>query len=450
MNNVVPFTPRPNTDGWSAGERARLSELADRLAADGIHVRVVYGATDAGDPWCVITDENDEVLVHVARINGQFVIHDAAADVVEEDDTLWTAVDRLLGADWRDGQGEVVVPLAARQAQTFVALVVAAAFFDMTAQAHDAPDGAQQDTPAEMLAAFAVAATLAAPAASAEEHQRFERLAAPADDTAPGDAAAVTVAEEAPRAQAPQDEIKPADIPTGSGDTRAADPTLVAQAGGAAQETLQGGDGNDDLTGGSGNDSLDGGGGADHLVGGAGDDTLAGGGAGAGQVDLLEGGDGNDQIHLGAQVVAIGGSGDDSFVIELATDAAPETTPQPQHALGVILDFTFGDRLAAADGHRINVINATAQDDVLGGLRGFVFTGRTPPPVTPGFRVEVDLDGDNQGDGFLLVAGTGVAGLLSHLAGGGARPAPYPAPPEPADITVTGVSHQAPPGDFLG
>ena len=448
MSNVVPFTPRPDTDGWSAGERARLSELADRLAADGIHVRVVYGATDDGDPWCVITDENDEVLVHVARINGQFVIHDAAADVVEEDDTLWTAVDRLLGADWRDGQGEVVVPMAARQAQTFVALVVAAAFFDMTAQAHDAPDGGQPDSPAEMLAAFAVAATLVAPAASAEEHQRFERLAAPADDPAPGDAASVTVAEEAPRAQAPQDEIKPADIPTGSEDARAAEPTLVAQA--AAQESLQGGDGADELAGGAGDDSLNGGGGADHLVGGAGDDTLAGGGAGSGQVDLLEGGDGNDQIHLGAQVVAIGGSGDDSFVIEPATDAAAETTPPPQHALGVILDFTFGDRLTRADGHGINVINARAQDDVLSGLRGFVFTGRTPPPVTPGFRIEVDVDGDNQGDGFLLVAGTGVAGLLSHLAGGGARPDPHPAPTEPADITVTGVSHLPPPGDFLG
>ena len=59
MSNVVPFTLRPDTGGWSAGERARLSELADRLAADGIHVRVVYGATDQGDPWCVFTDENE-------------------------------------------------------------------------------------------------------------------------------------------------------------------------------------------------------------------------------------------------------------------------------------------------------------------------------------------------------------------------------------------------------
>ena len=435
MSNVVPFTPRAETGGWSAGERARLSELADRLAADGIHVRVVYGATDAGDPWCVITDEFDEVLVHVARINGQFVIHDAAADVVEEDDTLWTAVDRLLGADWRDGQGEVVVPMAARQAQSVIALVVAAAFFDMTAQAHETPESASHDTGAGALAAFATAAVLAAPAA-AEEHQRFERLAAPADDTAPGDSATMTAAEEAPKAQAPTDEIKP--VLTGADGPPAETPVLVAQ---AQAIPLQGGDGVNLLVGGAGDDSLNGGVGADHLVGDAGDDTLSGGGAGPGQADLLDGGDGNDQIHLGAQVVAIGGAGDDTFVLEIAQ--APET-PQ-QHDFGVILDFTVGDRLAGADGQIVNVISATVQDDVLSGLRGFNFTGHLPPPL-PGFRVEVDVDGDNQGDGFLTVAGTGAAGLLAHLPGGVLPP---PAPADQTDLVVSTSPVAPPQGDFL-
>ena len=434
MSNIVPFTPRADTGGWSAGERARLSELADRLAADGIHVRVVYGATDAGDPWCVITDEFDEVLVHVARIDGQFVIHDAAADVVEEDDTLWTAVDRLLGADWRDGQGEVVVPMAARQAQSLIALVVAAAFFDMTAQAHETPEPAAHGGGAAALAAFAAAAILAAPAA-AEEHQRFERLAAPADDTAPGDSATLTAAEDAPKAQAPTDEIKPAtagaDGPVGE------PPILLAQ---AQANPLQGGDGADVRVGGAGDDSLKGGGGADHLVGGAGDDTLSGGGAGPGQADLLEGGDGNDQIHLGARVAAIGGAGDDTFVLEVAK--APETPPQ-QHDFGVILDFTAGDRLAGANGHLVSVLNATVQDDVLSGLRGF--PGHLPPPL-PGFRVEVDLDGDNLGDGFLMVAGTGAAGLVGHLASGGPRP---PAPDAQTDVVVTTSQVAVPPGDFL-
>ncbi|MDP3593908.1 MAG: calcium-binding protein, partial [Phenylobacterium sp.] len=79
MSNVVPFEPRPSAGGgWTAAERARLSDLADRLSASGAKVEVVYGMTDEGDPWCVIKDENEEVLIHVARINGQFVIHDAS------------------------------------------------------------------------------------------------------------------------------------------------------------------------------------------------------------------------------------------------------------------------------------------------------------------------------------------------------------------------------------
>ncbi|MFZ3006922.1 MAG: hypothetical protein WA047_12135, partial [Phenylobacterium sp.] len=161
----------------------------------------------------------------------------------------------------------------------------------------------------------------------------------------------------------------------------------------------------------------------------------------------LEGGAGDDQLHLGAQVVALGGAGDDTFVIEVPREARAEAPPA-QHSLGTILDFTLGDRLTAANGHTINLLNATAQDDVLSSLRGFTFPGRLPPPV-PGFRVEVDLDGDNQGDGFLVVAGTGVAGLLSHLAGG-AKPPPYPDPTEHIDPVIS-TSHVAvQPGDFLG
>ncbi|MDO8381219.1 hypothetical protein [Phenylobacterium sp.] len=441
MSNVVPFTQRPDTGGWTAGERAKLSELADRLAAEGIHVRVVYGSTDAGDPWCVITDENDEVLVHVARIDGQFVIHDAAADAVEAGDTLWTAFDRLLGEGWREAEGQVVVPMAARQAQTLMALVVAAAFFDMTAQAHDAPDlGAPHDTPAEVLAAFIAAATLAAPSAEAQEHQRFERNAAPAETDGPRGSSANLTDAPAPRApdEAPAPKAEPgAEAAAGPADSDAvrvaeSDPLQGAQGG----QTLRGGDGDDLLTGGAGNDSLNGGAGADHLIGGDGNDTLSGGGAGSTQVDLLEGGAGNDRIELGQNVVAVGGAGDDTFVI---APPAPDEGPPQQHALGVILDFTAGDRLADGAGRLIHILNAIRQDDVLSGLRGF--TGHLPPPALPGFRVEVDVNGDNQADGFVMVAGTGAAGLLSHLPGGGPHP--------PGAITLP-AHPPIPDGDFLG
>ena len=167
MDNVVPFAPRPSAGGgWTAAERARLSELADRLAEGGAKVEVVYGVTDEGDPWCVIKDDQEEVLIHVARINGQFVIHDASADAIQEGETLWAACDRLLGGDWREARDDVVVSLSARQVQTFIALVVAATFI------HEVDDAAAA-TPAAIEHADLTAA--GAPLALAESRLKDHR-----------------------------------------------------------------------------------------------------------------------------------------------------------------------------------------------------------------------------------------------------------------------------------
>ena len=121
MSNIVPFTPGAPVGDWTSGERARLSELAERLMARGARVEVAYGVSDAGDPWCVIQDERDEVLIHIARIDGEFVIHDAAQDAVRRTDTLWSALKRLLGA-----AEATVVDL--RKAQALLALVMATLF----------------------------------------------------------------------------------------------------------------------------------------------------------------------------------------------------------------------------------------------------------------------------------------------------------------------------------
>ena len=93
MGTVVPLVPKPGQVSldWSSGERARLAELTDRLSLRGGRLDASYGVSDRGDPWCVITDDRDEVLVHVARINGRVVVHDAASGAVRDEDTLWRA-----------------------------------------------------------------------------------------------------------------------------------------------------------------------------------------------------------------------------------------------------------------------------------------------------------------------------------------------------------------------
>ncbi|MCR5874427.1 hypothetical protein LRS10_09765 [Phenylobacterium sp. J426] len=138
MGDVVPFIARVRSNGdWTAAERARLEELAQRLTADGARVETVFGATDSGDPWCVVTDENGDVLIHVARIEGKFVVHSAVDDTLSEGADLHATLrDRLNSQVEAEEDSAVVVPfsLVGRQAQTFLALVIATAFFYETVE----------------------------------------------------------------------------------------------------------------------------------------------------------------------------------------------------------------------------------------------------------------------------------------------------------------------------
>src|SRR6185369_8871939 len=140
MGEILPFVARVRDSGdWTAAERARLEALADQFAKAGVHVEVIYGATDDGDPWCVVKDGNEEVLVHVARIGAKFVVHFAAQDTLEEGVDLPSALgarlDDLHDAPQASGGDVVPFSLAGRQAQSFLALIVATAFFYETRDA---------------------------------------------------------------------------------------------------------------------------------------------------------------------------------------------------------------------------------------------------------------------------------------------------------------------------
>lgn len=412
MSNVLQFEPRPSAGGgWTAAERARLSDLADRLSANGAKVEVVYGATDEGDPWCVIKDDNEEVLIHIARINGQFVVHDASADVVQEGDTLWSACDRLLGGDWREVRDDVVVSLSARQVQTFIALVVAGTFIYDIEHAEAAPSAASDEPAAAAPDLISVVATQAAQASTEEQRQDLLALQhAPADEAVPG-----VQSPEAEAATPIEPATAPAPLATSAPETpneqntnsaalaepvSASMPGQVIQ-GSADADTLRGGDGDDTLHGGAGDDSLSGGAGADQLYGGAGADTLDGGGAPEGRFDFLDGGEGDDQIYMGPQVVALGGAGADKFVLGHAR--------APDGFMGIILDFseTHGDRMVNAQGKAVEVLQRTEQPDVLRDTHFTTTLTNGQPAPTPGQRVEIDLNDDGHSDGYLLLAKPG-------------------------------------------
>ena len=87
----------------------------------------VFGQTDSGDPWYVVTDANQDVLVHIARIDGQFVVHDAAIDMFHQVGSLWSALRQVLASGAPEEPAGVVVAFnpASREAQSFLSLVIA-------------------------------------------------------------------------------------------------------------------------------------------------------------------------------------------------------------------------------------------------------------------------------------------------------------------------------------
>lgn len=424
MTNVIPFTPRASAGGgWTASERARLAELADRLsAAEGVKVEAVYGVSDEGDPWCAIKDENEEILVHVARIDGQFVIHDAAADAIQEGDSLWTACDRLLGEAWRDPREEVVVPLTVRQAQSVIALAIAVAFIHDVQQAEAAvhPDAA----PVSEAAATVTLAALV-PEPGAGEEPRHEMLAAqPAEEKTSQSGAPVEATAEEPAA-APQEPAQPEDtqsdptpvtadhaddeVPASVQTAVNDDAPVTVLTGTDGADTIQGGAGRDEIFAGAGDDSVNGGAGADTLHGGSGADTLDGGGAGPGKFDVLDGGDGDDVLRMGGDVIAVGGRGADTFVIT--------ARPGADSLLGTILDFMAddGDRLVFGDGRRVVETNRTELVNATN-VPGFGPTTAGATAATGGdghgfngFQVWVDLNGDGIADGHVFLGKPGNA-----------------------------------------
>jgi len=428
MGDILPFVARVRDSGdWTTSERARLEALADQFTKAGVHVEVIYGATDDGDPWCVVKDVNEDVLVHVARIGGRFVVHFAAQDTFEEGADLPSALGARLVEVHLDAehQNEVVVPfsLAGRQAQGLLALIVATAFFYDTRSAQAAPP-AEHDT-APTSEAPEIAAVAALPL---DTHDKAERdasaravvLADPAPEpaaTAHSPAAEEPAPPPAPLVKAAAEAEEAAPTPVGS----KADPTPTAPVSHAA---IVEADAPHTLSGGAGADLLVGGHGADLIIGGGGNDTLQGGGAPHGQFDTLVGGAGDDRIELGAHVVASGGEGADTFVVQ-----APAQMGVASTLLGVVLDFhaSEGDRFVNAQGGQVTLTNARPAP----APEGFNFTALARPegpqapqggpqgpessstPVT-WTRMDVDLDGDGRADGYVLLP-DGRGGIVTNM-----------------------------------
>ncbi|WP_029911868.1 hypothetical protein [Caulobacter sp. UNC358MFTsu5.1] len=62
-------------------ERERLRALIRKLPG-GPDLQIVFGEADDGAPWCAIIKQAGEVLVRVARLPSELVVHVTGQQVV--------------------------------------------------------------------------------------------------------------------------------------------------------------------------------------------------------------------------------------------------------------------------------------------------------------------------------------------------------------------------------
>lgn len=399
MGQVIPFIARVRDSGdWTAAERARLEELAARLSDAGTPVEVMFGATDAGDPWCAVIDEGGEVLIHVARIGARFVIHSAVDDVLIEGADLHAALRERLNAEVTpENEDAVVVPfsLAGRQAQTFIALLIAASFFYETVDPTPAMAAVAPVTPMEVPPEDAPPADLVETIVERDITAQVARLAETAG--ALPDPAPLALSEAPPEPTVTVATLA-MELPAlaAFAAALAAETGVAVAASAAAARVLRGGGGDDRIVG-----SAE----AEWISGGDGDDTLVGGGG----RDTLDGGAGDDSLEVTAEVVAAGGQGADTFVI-----ADPLRMGQADTFLGTILDFSAlaGDRLVNSRGQQVTSPGDEAESEPQAPQVDELAPATLGPSSTSNeklVRVEVDLDGDGAMDGYILVLKSGSA-----------------------------------------
>jgi len=420
MGTVLELRLPPSPPGdWTLAERNQLYDICDRLgAAPGREI--VFGVTDNGDPWCVVLDDGGEVLLHVARIEGRFVVHSAPENALAEAGDLRTAISGLPFADTPTPRQSTVVSLHGEVLAPHILVALAAGEYQPTSIPLDPPPPASTAEPARfMTASVATAAPFLdqEPLLEAPENSRAAEAQDPPSPPELATAASVRdeitlVEADAPAAPAPVlvlPQVAEVELTTATSPASPAPETPPPE---ASRIDVAGGE------------TLSGGAGADTLIGGDGDDLLDGRGAGEGEIDLLDGGAGDDQIVMGPQVVAIGGDGDDVFLV---ADASLD--PSLLRALGIIVDFfeSRDDRLEFTSGEHVRVVGMSPGSDVLASVRNI--QGLENAPVIAGARLALDFNGDGQADGFILL--------------GAARP---PAGPRPAK----GEAHPGAPGlDWL-
>lgn len=108
------FRPRENGGDWTQKELAEFYRVEGALVASGVNIATDRGLTDEGEPWFVFyRQDNEEVIVHFARIDGEYVVVSNLSEGVARGRNFQTLVRQLL-----DSHPYVLPRPSARRQQT--------------------------------------------------------------------------------------------------------------------------------------------------------------------------------------------------------------------------------------------------------------------------------------------------------------------------------------------
>lgn len=409
MATILQFAERlPEGQDWTAAERAQLRDVGSQLAG----MDVVFGKTDDGAPWCVVTDDDGDVMLHVARIGGDFVVHSTAEDEVVEDSDLWRAARRLLGDVLKDRRGVLMAFPPEMLGQTAVlAFLFAAAMrgeFD-----HWLPHDEQVDSEGEDGHAPGQSALPAAAEAPAESTARHANPEGPANDdgAVTKDAAPAEQAEArspAPAHDAPRQTAEaPTHVDSHAPTEKTPAPPLPQVVGQATLPTVARTDGGQTTSNAftaNGGDAAGASGIAQNTAQTTGENTAT---HQAPLTAFVEGTDGDDRIQMSPATAAVGGKGADTFVFLLPTPVANGSAHSAAPKLmGVVGDFhaTEGDRIELTGGKAVMIVDREV-DDLLATIRPHVGSGDMP--VIAGRHMGWDMDGDGREDAYVLLTPDG-------------------------------------------
>ncbi len=93
-SSVILFQKKVDSVGWCPDELAECYRVVGLLARSGLPVSIDSGLTDEGEPWAIVLREDTgDVLLHMARLDGSFVVVSAAGPIAQRGESLRAVLD---------------------------------------------------------------------------------------------------------------------------------------------------------------------------------------------------------------------------------------------------------------------------------------------------------------------------------------------------------------------